>query len=382
MPAGVTLREVDGGPTYFARWPNTLPSDPSFFPIAVWLQCLAEPGDATLFANAGINVFNAICENSNFNLVPENMHVLAQFELNDIPSHPRIDGRLLGDEADMMFGPGQDAWNGTWAWNTCVPQQEQRRAMRLHGNADQGPRGPGQTTPPVMPITAWVCGSGRPTPRLRCSSTNTPTSCQPTCISSLIHSWQSERHGRRYGDLIDRMRYLDGLDGDRQPVWAFIEVGHPFTEDWAPTITPGQIRSAVWHLIIAGARGVTYFNHSFGGTGACGSSNVIRTCADVRAMVTSIDGQIRDLAPILNGPFADGYVSTSSGVRAMAKHGPDGAWYVFAGSTNSGGTATFTVATGSTVEVLYESRSLSMNGNQFTDSFANGNAIHIYRITG
>ena len=99
-------------------------------------------------------------------------------------------------------------------------------------------------------------------------------------------------------------------------------------------------------------------------------------------MVTSIDGQIRDLAPVLNGSFADGYVSTSSGVRAMAKHGPDGAWYVFAGSTNTGGTATFTVAAGSTVEVLYEGRSLRVNGNQFSDSFANGNSVHIYRITG
>jgi hypothetical protein len=54
---------------------------------------------------------------------------------------------------------------------------------------------------------------------------------------------------------------------------------------------------------------------------------------------------------------------------------------VFAGSTNAGGTATFTVAAGSTVEVLYEGRSLSVNGNQFTDSFTNGNAVHIYRIT-
>jgi hypothetical protein len=192
---------------------------------------------------------------------------------------------------------------------------------------------------------------------------------------------QSERHGRRYGDLIDRMRYLDALDGERQPVWAVVEVGHPFTENSAPTITPAQIRSAVWHSIIAGARGITYFNHSFGGTDACRSWNIIRTCADVRAMVTSIDGQIRDLAPVLNGPFADGYVSTSSGVRATTKLGPDGAWYVFAGSTNGGGTATFTVAAGSSVQVLYEGRNLSVNGNQFTDSFTNGNAVHIYRIT-
>ena len=35
--------------------------------------------------------------------------------------------------------------------------------------------------------------------------------------------------------------------------------------DW-PTITPAQVRAAVWQSLIAGARGIIYFNHSFGGT--------------------------------------------------------------------------------------------------------------------
>ena len=58
------------------------------------------------------------------------------------------------------------------------------------------------------------------------------------------------------------MRALDAMDGQRKPIWNFVEVGHPFTESNAPTITGPQIRAAVWHSIIAGARGIIYFNHT------------------------------------------------------------------------------------------------------------------------
>ena len=52
------------------------------------------------------------------------------------------------------------------------------------------------------------------------------------------------------------------------PIWGFVEVGWPFTETAAQggrQIQPAEIQAAVWHEIIAGARGIIYFNHSFGG---------------------------------------------------------------------------------------------------------------------
>ena len=61
---------------------------------------------------------------------------------------------------------------------------------------------------------------------------------------------------------------LDALDGDRQPQWGFVEVGKPFTDNQnggGDTITPAQARGAVWHTLIAGARGIIYFQHSFDG---------------------------------------------------------------------------------------------------------------------
>src|SRR5262249_45183003 len=104
----------------------------------------------------------------------------------------------------------------------------------------------------------------------------------------------------------------------------------------------------------------------------------------IRTEVITIDRRIKDLAPVLNAPFADGYVTASSGIRAMAKKGPAGAYYVFAGVTQAGTnrTATFAVAAGATDEVLYEGRTLPVSGGQFTDTFADINTVHIYKITG
>ena len=53
---------------------------------------------------------------------------------------------------------------------------------------------------------------------------------------------------------------LDAKDGVRKPQWGFVEVGHPFTH--GGTITPAEIRAPVWHTLIAGARGIKYFQHS------------------------------------------------------------------------------------------------------------------------
>jgi hypothetical protein len=42
---------------------------------------------------------------------------------------------------------------------------------------------------------------------------------------------------------------------------------------------------------------------------------------------------------------------------------------------------TLRVAAGSKVEVLFEGRSLTVRDGRFEDAFADGNAVHIYRVT-
>ena len=177
------------------------------------------------------------------------------------------------------------------------------------------------------------------------------------------------------------------MDGELQPIWNFVEVGWPFTETAAQggrQIAPDEIKAAVWHSIIAGAQGIIYFNHSFGGPEQTQHALRDPRYAAERAAVDSTDALIEQLAPVLNSPFDDGFVSVNSSVRAMAKY-YNGEHYVFAGATVNGAatsTDSFTLAgvSSGTAEVIGENRTIAIVNGQFADTFADGNAIHIYHI--
>ena len=99
-----------------------------------------------------------------------------------------------------------------------------------------------------------------------------------------------------YGWQINRVRSLVS-PARSKPVWAFVEVGHPFSEDDWPSITPPQIRAAVWHSLIAKARGIIYFNHSFGGP--CQTQHALREpCyASARATVKATNSADQGARP-------------------------------------------------------------------------------------
>ena len=194
-----------------------------------------------------------------------------------------------------------------------------------------------------------------------------------------------------YGWTVDKMRRLDAMDGQIKPIWNFVEVGWPFTESAAAggrTIAPAEARAAVWHSIIAGARGIIYFNHSFGGP--CTTHHVLRsTCGNypaVRQTVTEVGQQIRNLAPVLNAPSVASHTPTSAGVRALYKW-HDGNVYVLAGNReNVSRTGTMglpCIGNGATAVKLGEDNErIPVIGGTFMDEFNDGNAIHVYRIDG
>jgi hypothetical protein len=190
------------------------------------------------------------------------------------------------------------------------------------------------------------------------------------------HSWG-------YGWTMEQQRNFDGQDGVRKPQWGFVEV----TDLGEPTmlISPAEIRGAVWHTLIAGARGIIYFQHDFGGT--CLTHHALRAvgtaCYGAKiSMVTSVNAQIESLAPVLNSPFVTSGHSASSSAKHMVKW--DGLnLYVFAGAVTSGN-ASFSIPCvgNATASVFGESRSVPVANGTFSDSFADENAIHIYRIDG
>ncbi len=187
------------------------------------------------------------------------------------------------------------------------------------------------------------------------------------------------RRAANYGYTIDRMR---ALNTTHKPIWSFVEVCWPFTETRSRFIEPAEVRGAVWHSIIAGARGIIYFNHSFGGPNQ--SQHCLRESgyAAVRATVKGTNELVTALAPVINAPFADGFVSAGPSVRTMAKF-HDSKYYVFAGSKeNAASTPTFSLSgvDSGTATVIGENRTIPIANGRFSDGFPDGNAIHIYRI--
>jgi hypothetical protein len=136
----------------------------------------------------------------------------------------------------------------------------------------------------------------------------------------------------------------------------------------------------VWSSVIHGARGVVYFNHSFGGD--CESFHLLREpCgAEVRPWVTDLNRQLAELGPALTAPFLDGAVRPDGPVDTAVKVDGDDQ-YLFAAATDGAATVRFDLrcAADGTVTVLGEDRTLALEGGSFTDAFADGLAVHLYR---
>ena len=102
--------------------------------------------------------------------------------------------------------------------------------------------------------------------------------------------------------------------------------------------------------------------------------------------MTDVNGQIARLATVLNAPFLDNALSHGEGIDAAVKvH--DGSLYVLAGSSQAGPQdALFQMSclagTDAAVTVLDENRTVTMTKGAFGDHFADGNAVHLYRVAG
>lgn len=392
---GAHLRQVDGGPGYYAKFARPLPTDPAFFPIAVWYESVVERHDVDTDMSAGINTYIQLTGSSDMTLV-RNAGMHAILNGGNGSEGPEVSGWMIGDEADMWGGPGSDTWTGNNPGNgdICSPASAKcgyTVMQTLAGRAPADHRA--RYTNYGKGVTFW---------ENQAEASRFVNQYQD--IVSVDNYWFTDPYicganegglfydgnelskaqcqlAANYGRTIDRVRSLVSPAGSK-PVWGFVEVGHPGTD--GGSVQPAQVAGAVWSSIIHGARGVIYFNHSFGGP--CQTQHALREpCyAAVRAVVTTVDSQIKTLAPVLNAPFADGVVKGSRGVDVSAKW-YNGHFYLLAGAnTASGGTATFTLPCvgGASVTVLNENRTLPIANGAFSDRFADGNAVHLYRLDG
>jgi hypothetical protein len=435
LPTGVTLRNIDGGPTYFADNGFTYATqsrtingvtyesgwdDPDFFPIGLWLPPMTSTADANRWKDLNLTAFFLITANSSLSLLRSNgfSGVIQADELSRIATS---NGGALGSETIGIMSDDEPVTEadatGAIGSVSCTHQNNRfwftQFLWTWIGYGDVG----GVSAPTLLSRNYTTpCGTQR---HINIQSADAYwvtgdsniggpfNPRQMYGLSSQLTSDQMER-GMNYGQMIDKIRpYQTGSGRFPAPIWQFCENGGPYTENTsaASYISPPQLNACAWSNIIHGARGLMYFNHSFAGP-ASSSDNLSNSyyqtiqsgqTISIYQQTKATNGLILSLARVINSPFADGYVSVSpapsgvtdfSGFDVMAKRTSTGDFYIFAmprwSKTISNQTATFTIKnTGATqVTVLNENRTIPVtNGTQFVDTFATAYTVHIYRVT-
>lgn len=380
VPAVLDLpREAwSGGAGYWAKFPKAVSAgwtDPNFFPIAVFL---GKPEHATALKAAGINTYmGAEHDGSTMaSITNTGMSVIAQSEWTpaEVGNDQRVVGWHLSDECDMGYsGCGDDeatqlATQTRYA-TTARARNDGRFLQANFGNGVLGTWWAKTTMPQHLGLVdvSSVDKYAYTSPHVQGLLPNSP----------FWPAGKTAKSAGAYGWLQDRMESFTSPAGTK-PNWVFVESAMPYlTEAGATSITPEQAEGAVWNSIIHGASGIAWFQHNNGP--GCGTYSIV-DCPAQRAAVTKVNSQVQSLAKVLNTqPYVWGFgAGLDTSLRVS-----DGYAYIIAMTDGGSGSRTFTLPagiTGSTVEVVGESRTLPISGGKFTDTFAAESVHHVYRI--
>ncbi|MEJ5253194.1 MAG: hypothetical protein HPY54_16145 [Chthonomonadetes bacterium] len=368
----------------YSRWKFGPPKDPSYFPIAVWLQ---QPRNASRFKQAGINLYVGLWQGP----TEEQLNVLHEAKMpviceqNAVGLRHREDPIIVGwmhqdepDNAQPVTDPatGRRGWGGpvpperVVEWYRQIKSRDPDRPVLL--NLGQG-----------VANDSWV---GRGT---GAHPDDYFTYVKGADIVSYdvypVAGLNSEDLLWYVGKGLERLqlwtRWNESTDG-RKILWNALECTRISNRERKPS--PHHVRAEVWMSLIHGSQGIIYFVHQF-------EPNFVEAALledrEMLEAVTEINRQIRELAPVLNSPsIIDGVSVRSSNpdvpVHAMVKR-YQGATYLFAvGMRNASTTAEFTlqgVPGRAIAEVLGEGRRITVRQARFEDTFKPW-AVHLYRI--
>ena len=357
------------------KWARGLPNRPDYFPIGVWLQA---PRNAARFKAAGINLYVALWQGPT-------EEQLAELKAADMPvicaqnksalaliADPTIVGWMHDDEPDNAQSLGEGKGYGP----PVPPARIVADYQRMH---DADP------TRPVMlnlgQAVAWDNWIGRGV-RSR-HPEDYPEYVQGCDLASFdiypaVHD--NPEVAGKLEFVAQGVKRLVGWTGGAKPVWACIECTHISNPDAKPT--PDQVRSEVWMAIIHGARGLVYFVHEF--KPQFKEAGLLDDPPMLEA-VTQINRQIRELAPVINGPDHNAGVRVTSSVEpasiSFLARQHEHRLYLFAVNTSNKAThGVFRLSAPSSpkLDVLSENRILAPHENGFEDDFA-PYEVHLYR---
>ncbi len=364
----------------YGRWKHGPPSDPGFFPIAVWLQ---DPAKAADYKAAGINLYICLWEGPTRAQLDQLKAAGMPIFLQQTPralafkDDPIIVGWTHGDEPDNAQEV-TDPKTGEKGYGPCVPpakvvaEYEQMRA------ADP-------TRPIMLNLGQGVANDGWVGRGAGAKLDDYRTYVQGSDIVSFdvypVASGLSTGGEDNLWYVPKGVERLVQWTGGNKLVWNCIECTRI---DGGMRATPRQVRAEVWMALIHGSRGLIYFVHQFKPKF---DEHALLDDPEMLPAVTAINRQIRELAPVLNSPsLADGAAVTSSSeqvpIATMVKR-QGGATYLFAVGMRKGeAKGTFTVPglpKQATAEVLGEDRRIPVHNGQFEDTFQTDD-VHIYRI--
>ncbi len=377
----------EGGPEYYGQFAGAGAwTDPNFFPVAVWGATVGTQQDVDLDKAVGINTYLELYDTPRLDLIRN----AGMFALHDQTSNPHLGsetvGWLLADEPEQ-FGQG-DALNLLRTTASALPGDGRMRYTNFTANMiwpnyapEDGTAGQWLDVNSAASLDTYWYGR-----YMGCDRLSHPD--LPALDQSLLTEAECYRPFN-YGYGVSKQREIAASSGKMESVFGFVENGRPYAENAA--IKPDQLRGAVMSMLIHGARGINYFNHTYGDW--CPSSNNFRYTAlhggdcyaDMTKAATKVNGQIKALAPVLNTQSYQWVFNPSLDTMLKVHNGHA---YIFAmGKGIPGGTATGTFALtlpaevgGASVEVVDEGRTIPVTGGTFTDTFASDTTYHIYKV--
>lgn len=389
--AGLARIPWEGGPAYYDAIPHAARAgwnDPSFIPVGLWWGGVSTQAQIQWDKDHGLNTY--IITNS------ENPDMAALMEANgmhwiggQLPGLNRDTstcwvGDFLDDEVEGRFSPVDGRAHMQQLCDTLPDDNKLRFANwasmlvdNWFGSNDAAlyTTYTDATSIDMYWYTVGFC-SRNPYVGEEYFSQSIP---QATC-----------RTARSYGRMVDMLRSVyDRPNGRLQPTWNFLEVvsGAPAEVADPPIISPGQLKGAAMSSIIHEARGLLWFPQCF--DGPYGAGNSVQSALNVPGypglpQVTAmgeINNFIHSLATVIN---TQSYVHNfGPGLDTMLK-ASGGYAYIFAMTEGLTGSRALTLPagiTGNSVEVIGESRTLSVDANrQFVDNFPNDYSYHVYKI--
>jgi hypothetical protein len=367
----------------YAAWSRGIPHDPSFFPIAVWLQ---GSWHATELHQLGINIY--VGNNAGTD-------ALAASDLATLKNLGMY--AIIGQDSVGLSNVNDTTIVGWW-----MDPDEPDNAQPADGGGYGPPVAPStlvsryneyRTADPTRPVYLGL-GQGVAYDAWEGRGNNAPPESAYVPASDII-DFDIYPYNNCGGDTNEMATcaqfWLNAFGVDRlhqwsnrgQAVWTDIETT-VIAANTTTGPTPTQTRSEAWLSLIHAANGIAFFidtwNPSFREDGIFADSTMV-------AAVTALNQQITSLAPVLNSADIPGLVSVASSnastpIDMMVKANGT-SLYIFSAVSRAGmamGSFAVSGMTGSgTATVIGENRTVAIAAGKFTDAFA-ANDVHLYQI--